>query len=131
MKDTEYVELLNVLFASIFAAEASSQESQIMEAREKVWNNEDFPFVELDQVRDHLGKCDTCKSRNPNKRHPPVLRELPDVIAKALSTVMENRRGAWDQATLQGHGAQEKREDWKKADATPVFKNGKKEDPRN
>lgn len=55
-RDAEYVELLNVLFASVFAAEASSQESQTMEAREKIWSKESFPLVEQDQVRDHLGK---------------------------------------------------------------------------
>lgn len=88
------MELLNVLFASVFAAEASSKEFQTMEARVKVWSKEDFSLVEQDQVRDHLGKRDTCKSRGPNGMHSPVLRELPDVIAKALPMVMENRRGA-------------------------------------
>lgn len=70
MKDTEYVGLLNVLFASVFAAEACSQESQTKKAREKVWSKEDFPLVEQDWFRDHLGNCDTCKSRDPNGDAP-------------------------------------------------------------
>lgn len=71
MKDTECVELLNVLFPSVFAVEASSQELQTKEAREKAWSKESFPLVE----QDHLGKCDTCKSRDPSGMHPPVLRD--------------------------------------------------------
>lgn len=70
MEDTEYVGLLNVFFASVFAAEATSQESQTVEAREKVYSKEGFPLVEQDWLRDHLGKCDTCKSRDSNGDAP-------------------------------------------------------------
>lgn len=70
MEGTEYVGLLNVFFASVFAAEATSQESQTVEAREKVYSKEGFPLVEQDWLRDHLGKCDTCKSRDSNGDAP-------------------------------------------------------------
>ncbi|GAB0189155.1 mitochondrial enolase superfamily member 1 [Grus japonensis] len=56
MEDTEKAELLNAFFASVFTAKASPQESQTLEVGEKVWRKEDFPLVEEDRVRDHLGK---------------------------------------------------------------------------
>uniref|UniRef100_A0A8B9Q7B9 Reverse transcriptase domain-containing protein n=1 Tax=Apteryx owenii TaxID=8824 RepID=A0A8B9Q7B9_APTOW len=91
-----------------------------MEAREKVWRKEDFPLVEEEWVRDYLSKLDTHKSMGPDGIHPRVLRELADVIAKPLSIIFER---SWRTGEVP--------EDWKKANVTPVFKKGKKEDPGN
>jgi len=52
--------------------------------------------------------------------HSQVLRELADVIARLVSIIFE--RSWW---------LGEPPEDWKKANATPVFENGKKEVPVN
>ncbi|GAB0183596.1 mitochondrial enolase superfamily member 1 [Grus japonensis] len=56
----------------------------------------------------------------PDEMHPQVLRELADVIAVPLSIIFER---SWR--------TREVPEDWRKANVTLVFKNGKKEDPGN
>lgn len=66
---TKKVEELNAAFASDFTAKASPWESQTLEAREKVRRKEDFPFIK-DQIRDHVGKLDTCRSMGSNGMHP-------------------------------------------------------------
>ncbi|PKU42809.1 rna-directed dna polymerase from mobile element jockey-like [Limosa lapponica baueri] len=60
------------------------------------------------------------KSMGPDGMHPYMLRELADVIAKLLSIIFER---SWR--------IDEVPEDWRKANVTPVFKKGKKEDPGN
>ncbi|KGL82474.1 hypothetical protein N309_14138, partial [Tinamus guttatus] len=78
------------------------------------------PWVEEDWIREHLRKLDTHKSMGPDGMHPRVLRELADAIAKPLSIIFER---SWRTGEVP--------EDWKKANVTPVFKKGKKEDPAN
>ncbi|KGL76596.1 RNA-directed DNA polymerase from mobile element jockey, partial [Tinamus guttatus] len=78
------------------------------------------PWVEEDWVREHLRNLDTHKSMGPEGMHPRVLRELADAIAKPLSIIFER---SWRTGEVP--------EDWKKANVTPVFKKGKKEDPGN
>ncbi|KFV74797.1 RNA-directed DNA polymerase from mobile element jockey, partial [Struthio camelus australis] len=81
---------------------------------------EDSPLVEEDRVRDLLSKLDIHKSMGPDGMHPRVLRELADVIARPLSIIFER---SWRSGEVP--------EDWKKANVTPVFKKGKKEEPGN
>ncbi|XP_068785519.1 uncharacterized protein [Struthio camelus] len=119
-KDTEKAELLNAFFASVFTAKASPEEFQTLETREEGWRKEDSPLVEEDQVRDLLSKLDIHKSMGPDGMHPRVLRELADVIARPLSIILER---SWRSGEVP--------EDWKKANVTPVFKKGKKEEPGN
>ncbi|KFV84008.1 RNA-directed DNA polymerase from mobile element jockey, partial [Struthio camelus australis] len=78
------------------------------------------PLVEADQVRDLLYKLDIRKSMGPDGMHPRVLRELADVIARPLSIILER---SWRSGEVP--------EDWKKANVTPVFQKGKKEEPGN
>ncbi|PKU32923.1 rna-directed dna polymerase from mobile element hypothetical protein [Limosa lapponica baueri] len=71
-----------------------------------------------DWVREHLAKLDIHKSMDPDGMHPRVLRLLADVIAGPLSIIFER---PWRTGEMP--------EDWRKANSTPVFKKGKKEDP--
>jgi len=52
--------------------------------------------------------------------HPRVLRQLADVIAEPLSIIFER---SWRTGEVP--------EDWRKANVTPIFKKGKKEEPGN
>ncbi|KFR15490.1 RNA-directed DNA polymerase from mobile element jockey, partial [Opisthocomus hoazin] len=78
------------------------------------------PLVEEDCVRDRLSDLDVHKSMGPDGTHPRVLRELADVIAEPLSIIFER---SWRTGEVP--------EDWRKANVTPIFKKGKKEDPGN
>ncbi|PKU36535.1 rna-directed dna polymerase from mobile element jockey- hypothetical protein [Limosa lapponica baueri] len=73
-----------------------------------------------DQVREQLSELDICKSMGPDGMHPQVPRELAEVIAGLLSIIFER---SWRTGEVP--------EDWRKANITPVFKKGKKEDPGN
>ncbi|GAB0209846.1 mitochondrial enolase superfamily member 1 [Grus japonensis] len=99
---------------------SSQKEVQTLEVGEKFLRKEDLPLVEEDRVREHLGKVDIHKSMSPDGMHPRVLRELADVIARPLSIIFER---SWR--------AGEVPEDWRKANVTPVFEKGNKEDPGN
>jgi len=71
-------------------------------------------------MRDRLNDPNAKKFMDPDGMHPQVLRELVDVIDEPLSIIFER---FWRTGEVP--------EDWRKANVTPVFKKGKKEDPGN
>ncbi|KFZ60307.1 RNA-directed DNA polymerase from mobile element jockey, partial [Antrostomus carolinensis] len=71
-------------------------------------------------VRDQLSNLGIHKSMGPDGMHPQVLRELAEVIARPLSIIFAK---SWETGEVP--------EDWRKANVTPIFKKGKKEDPGN
>ncbi|NWX33671.1 RTJK polymerase, partial [Notiomystis cincta] len=117
-EDAEKAELLNTTFASVCTDKTSPQGSLTQESRVKEWWEEDIPLVKEDWVRKHLGKLDIHKSMGPDRMHPGVLRELADTIVRPLTIIFER---SWRSGEVP--------EDWKKANVTPIFKKGKKEDP--
>ena len=56
----------------------------------------------------------------PNERHPRVLRELTDAVAKPLFVIFEK---SWQSGEVPG--------DWKKGNIAPIFEKGRKENPGN
>ncbi|KFP33470.1 LINE-1 reverse transcriptase, partial [Colius striatus] len=70
--------------------------------------------------KDQLRNLDAHKSMGTDGMHPRVLRELVGVIAKPLFIIFSE---LWRTGEVP--------EDWRRANVTPVFKKGKKEEPGN
>jgi len=60
------------------------------------------------------------ESVRSNEMHLRVLRERADEVAKPLSIIFER---SWQSGEVPT--------DWRRGKTTPIFKKGKKEDPRN
>ncbi|KAK4816474.1 hypothetical protein QYF61_017226 [Mycteria americana] len=95
-------EVLNTFLTLVLTIKTYFQESQARETWGIVRSKEYLPLVEEDEVREHLSRLDVRKSMGPDGLQSQVLRELTGEVP----------------------------EDWRKANVTPVFKNGK-EDPGN
>uniref|UniRef100_A0A8B9ZS82 Reverse transcriptase domain-containing protein n=1 Tax=Anas zonorhyncha TaxID=75864 RepID=A0A8B9ZS82_9AVES len=116
----EKAELLNAFFVSVYTAGGSPEEPRALEALEELGIKEEFTSVDEDWVKDWLSKQDIHKSVSSDGTHLWVLRELVEVIARLLSIIFGK---LWGMGEVPEH--------WRKANVTPVFKKGKKEDSGN
>ncbi|GAB0179917.1 mitochondrial enolase superfamily member 1 [Grus japonensis] len=79
-----------------------------------------LPPVKEELVCELLQELVPYKLMGPDNIHPRVLTELSDIVARLLSIIFEK---LWRLEDVP--------EDWKKANVTPIYKKGLKEDPGN
>ncbi|KFV17095.1 RNA-directed DNA polymerase from mobile element jockey, partial [Tauraco erythrolophus] len=78
------------------------------------------PRVGVDQVWEHLENLKVHKSMGPDEIHPRVLKELAAEVARPLAIIFER---SWQSGEVPT--------DWKRANTTPIFKKGTKDNPGN
>ncbi|GAB0209539.1 mitochondrial enolase superfamily member 1 [Grus japonensis] len=83
-------------------------------------NTDPLSVKEEESVCELLQELDPYKSMSPDNMHLRVLGELADVVVRPLSIILEK---LWRSGDVP--------EDWKKANVTPIYKKGLKEDPGN
>ncbi|KAM6036240.1 uncharacterized protein LJ206_001286 [Theristicus caerulescens] len=113
--NAEKAEVLNTFFTSVFT---NTVGSQALGTKIQFDRNTDPPSVKEELVCELLQELDPYKSMGPDAIHPKVLRELADVIAGPLSTIFKK---SWRSGDVP--------EDWRKANVTPIYKKGSREDP--
>ena len=89
-KNQDKAEVLNASFASVFNSKTSCSLGTQPFALEDRDGEQNRPCIIHDEiVLDLLQKLDTHRSMGPDGLHPRVLMELADVVAKALSIILQ------------------------------------------
>ncbi|PKU49644.1 rna-directed dna polymerase from mobile element jockey-like [Limosa lapponica baueri] len=114
------VEVLNTFFTSVSTSKTSLQESQALETKWKSKEDAPLSIYHEHDVREYLSKMVIHKTMVPDGMHPQVLRELPAAISSLL---LRNFERLWQLGEVS--------KDWRKANVTSNFKEGRKEDPGN
>ncbi|KAK4816990.1 hypothetical protein QYF61_025910 [Mycteria americana] len=109
--------VLNTFFTSVFT---STVEPRALGTKIQVDANIHPLLVKEELVCGLLQEPDPYKSMGSDIIHLRVLRELADVIVRPFSIIFEK---LWRLGDIP--------EDWKKANVTPIYKKGLKEDPGN
>jgi len=120
-KEEGKAEVLNAFFASVFNSQTCYlQDSQpsVLEDREGERNKP--PITQEEAVNDLICHLDTYKSMWPHRVYLRVLKELAEELAKPLYVIYQH---SW----LTGKVP----EGWRIANVMPIYKKGRKEDPRN
>ncbi|KAK4825715.1 LOW QUALITY PROTEIN: hypothetical protein QYF61_002133 [Mycteria americana] len=115
--NAEKAEVLNAFFTSVCTSTAGHQ---ALGRKIQVDANTDPPSVKEELVSELLQELDLYRSMGPDIIHLRVLREPADIIVRPLSITFEK---LWRSGDFP--------EDWKKANVTPSYKEGLKEDPGN
>ncbi|KAJ7404854.1 rna-directed dna polymerase from mobile element jockey-like [Willisornis vidua] len=118
-RDRDKAEVFNAFFAFVFITDDRPRRSQCTQLEDHDCDNDELP-VDPEILWDLLLWLYPYKSMGPVGIHPRILKELADVITKPLSMIFQM---SWETREVPA--------DWKPVNIFPIFKKGKKDDPRN